>query len=909
MLHAQFVEDGQMAVLDGIVTNIADNVTIGTNGNLTLLVLTNAAAVTNSGTVSIGLNLNAGHNRLALNGSTWVNSGVSLNVGNTGSFNELDVTGGSMVSSVYGYIGYNSPSSNNTVVVSDPGSLWQSSNLYLGQSGGANNQLTISNGARVASGTAVIGSGFGKGNTAIVSGTGSVWTNINGLSVGAYGSNSLFIITNGGSVFSGTLSGLGTLGASSVSNLAVVTDTGSSWNVTGQFFVGDFSSGNELDILNGGVVADTSGVIGQNFGRSNNLAVVAGAGSIWTNGSLIVGNNGSRNMLVITNGGQVFSPGFSYISQSSGASNNSVLISGAASAWNSGYLYLGYISPGSNRLTIKNGGALISSSVFDEGVYCNSNLLTLADTNSLLQCATLRVGYSGTGNQCVISNGAKLAVLGSATIEGSSTRVTITGASTLWTNAADLQFGQDSNVLAILNGATVIDNNGSIETGTGFPDGKPNTVVVAGANSAWKNLSDLRMMVENNAQLLITNGGMVADNNAYIDDFPGSTYAASPGLNCYVLVSGPGSVWTNRLNVYLGNKGSDNLLVVSDSGTVIADNFFLGNALDRSQMVVSNAGVVLVRHDLHIGNSNSKSNSIVVAGGSVVVTDNVSLDYSAKLTLNSGLFRAGFLTIFATTNQFTVNGGLLQLAGSHRFDSTPLVVGDGTNAATFEMINNGAHFFPGGVIVASNGLLKGLGTITANVSLNSGGTIAPGTNAIGTIVVRGNLALNSGSTNLMKLNALSGASDGLVGMTNVMYGGTLQLNNIVGSLAAGNSFKLFAATNYFGAFDSLLPATPGAGLRWDTNELNIDGVLRVFSAVTPTPALASTRTVDGSLVVSATGGIPYDPCYLLTCTNFPPLPADWTPVATNYFNATGAASFTNAIPADEPQRYFRVQVN
>src|SRR3954464_4430377 len=77
-LHAQLVADGQTAVLDGLGTNIADNVTIGTNGGSTRLVLTNAATVTNSGTVSIGLNAACAHNLLAVAGaSTWLNSGIS----------------------------------------------------------------------------------------------------------------------------------------------------------------------------------------------------------------------------------------------------------------------------------------------------------------------------------------------------------------------------------------------------------------------------------------------------------------------------------------------------------------------------------------------------------------------------------------------------------------------------------------------------------------------------------------------------------------------------------------------------------------------------------------------------------------------------------------------------------------
>jgi hypothetical protein len=42
---------------------------------------------------------------------------------------------------------------------------------------------------------------------------------------------------------------------------------------------------------------------------------------------------------------------------------------------------------------------------------------------------------------------------------------------------------------------------------------------------------------------------------------------------------------------------------------------------------------------------------------------------------------------------------------------------------------------------------------------------------------------------------------------------------------------MFSASNYLGGFSSLLPATPGAGLAWNTNTLATDGTLRVISTV------------------------------------------------------------------------------
>jgi len=313
------------------------------------------------------------------------------------------------------------------------------------------------------------------------------------------------------------------------------------------------------------------------------------------------------------------------------------------------------------------------------------------------------------------------------------------------------------------------------------------------------------------------------------------------------------------------------------------------------------------------GISVGTSNSIVVAGGTITVTNDsdISLGPYATLSVNLGLVTT---TLIQTSfgSRIILNAGTLQPGATYYANATPFAVGDGTNAATYEMFSAfspGFHVFNGGAVVNNNGLLKGVGTIKTNVTVNSGGTIAPGTANIGTIVAPGNLTLNPGSTALMKLSALSGTADSLSGMSNVFYGGTLQLTNISGSLVAGNSFKLFGANKYFGAFDSLVPASPGAGLRWDTNELAVDGVLRVFPATTTPPMLTSVMAPDGNLVVSAAGGIPYDACYLLTCTNMPASPADWSYTATNYFNANGTASFTNAVPPAEPQRYFRLQVN
>jgi hypothetical protein len=52
--RAQLVADGETNVLDGVITNIAGDVTVGTNGSFTLLMMTNGAALTNSGNGYVG---------------------------------------------------------------------------------------------------------------------------------------------------------------------------------------------------------------------------------------------------------------------------------------------------------------------------------------------------------------------------------------------------------------------------------------------------------------------------------------------------------------------------------------------------------------------------------------------------------------------------------------------------------------------------------------------------------------------------------------------------------------------------------------------------------------------------------------------------------------------------------------
>ncbi len=753
------------------------------------------------------------------------------------------------------------------------------------------------------------------------------------LTVGTNGTFTLLIITNSATVLNTGGNGVIGSNASAKTNRVVVTDPGSFWQSDNGFYIGQSGSASELDIFNGGNVTDISGYIGETSASSNNLVLVSGVGSTWTNtGNLYVGNSSSLNTLIVTNGGKVFSGNSGVGENVSGVSSNTVLITGPGSSWSSGYFYLGYSSSGRDQVLINNGGSFVTSSTLDIGVYTSSNCLTVADSGSSVKCQTFRIGYSSTSNQCIVSNGATLTVTLSsqpATVEGTFTVATVTGAGSVWTNAGDLDFGQYSNVLAITSGGTMVDNNGYIASG----GGKPNSVIVAGANSLWKNLGDLHIG-DIGAQLLVTNGGMVVNNYGYLGDNAGNN-------NNYVLVSGTGSIWTNRNDLYVGNNGASNQLVVASSGKAMAANVYVGynsasNLLvvansgtlvarsslylgyengNRNQMVVSNSGMVTIASQLQISSGTASSNTVTINGGTVIVTNGVTLESYGTLAVNSGFFKANSLITDSDTCRVNFNGGTIQSGATSYYFSpgnvVPFVAGDGTDAATFQMLNSGTHTFSGGLIVSSNATLTGAGTLNGNVSVGNGGTFAPGATNVWTLNMNSGLVLSNGSTNVMGLNVHYYNIYIVYGATNVVYGGTLQLTNLASPspYAAGQSYNLFHASNYSGAFSNLMPATPGPGLRWDTNELNVNGVLRIFPTHSQPPVLGSNVAIaSGNLILSASSGIPYDPVYLLTSTNLATPTTNWTCCSTNYFDTTGAVSITNAIVPGEPQRYFRLQV-
>jgi T5SS/PEP-CTERM-associated repeat protein len=455
-------------------------------------------------------------------------------------------------------------------------------------------------------------------------------------------------------------------------------------------------------------------------------------------------------------------------------------------------------------------------------------------------------------------------------------------------------------------------------------------VRVAGAGSLWDNRNNLYIGYNGRGnQMIISNGGIVSNNGGYLG-------WQLPSSNNIVTVSGQGSLWNCHSELVVGHGDSSNVLMITDGGRVQSANCSIGSNVDHSNTaIVDGSGSVLaIQGDLWVGNQSAgnrlfvtngataeaanlfigyffpnynASNSVLIDNGSIVATNLVDVR-QGTLLLSSGLLSTAALWVTNSHGQIAFSGGTLQSGSTIHDTGTPMVVGGSATPAAFELAGTGSHIFAGGLLVASNGLVKGDGSITGNVTVAAGGSISPGA-SIGQLAINGALVLSNGSTTVMVLDAADGTNDSFSGLTSVTYGGALHLTNVVGIPTNGSNFKLFSAANYSGTFENLDAPSPGPGLRWNINELSVDGTLRVVSTPSPAPKITRTVLTSNNLIISGSGGIAFDPCYLLTATNVAQPVAEWVRVATNRFDSGGNVNLTNPVLQSERGRYFRLAVD
>ena len=394
--------------------------------------------------------------------------------------------------------------------------------------------------------------------------------------------------------------------------------------------------------------------------------------------------------------------------------------------------------------------------------------------------------------------------------------------------------------------------------------------------------------------------------NGIIADKPSST-----GI---LVKQGAGTLSLGGVSTYSGNTFINNGTVQLTTG----DNRLpTGTALNLGQSASPNLGVL----DLNGRNQEIAGlNSVSWINASLSLKNTVTNSAAATLTLsgsgtyaygdgstnNSGII-AGAVGLMKTgsgtqtlgdSNTYTgntmVNAGTLALSGAGSINKSPVI----TVAAGATL--DASSRADGTLTLSSGQTLNGFGAVKGALTATSFATVAPGSTAgLGVLAVTSSATLNG--TNVMKLDQASGTNDVLSAGGALTYGGTLNVTNLSGTLAAGDSFKLFNASSYMGSFNTInLPAL-GDGLAWDISAL-ANGRLNVV--LKPAPHITSFSLSGTNLVFGGTNGWPNGTYELLMSTNMVLSLTNWTAIATNTFDSNGNFSLTNGINPDEPRQFY-----
>jgi len=278
-------------------------------------------------------------------------------LGNTpGQIATWNITGGSnyfVVDNTVANVVGNVAGSRGILNLSGPGTYLLAPLPYVGYYG-SDCQLVVSDGASLRSSFFFLGFNLSGSNTlGVISGNGSVWTNTIDAWIGYSSHGNRLIITNGGRLRSGRTYIGYTLGSGD-GNSALVTGRNSVWTNTGDLYVGGGGSGNQLTVEFGARVDNQIGYIGFGVFQSNNLASVNGIGSLWKNSGLIIGYSGTGHQLSI-NGGTVIATNL-IVGRSSTAANSALSL-------NNGLLTVTNTVGSPGLLDVRRGTFTVSSGV------------------------------------------------------------------------------------------------------------------------------------------------------------------------------------------------------------------------------------------------------------------------------------------------------------------------------------------------------------------------------------------------------------------------------------------------------------------------------------------------------------------------------------------------------------------
>ena len=444
-------------------------------------------------------------------------------------------------------------------------------------------------------------------------------------------------------------------------------------------------------------------------------------------------------------------------------------------------------------------------------------------------------GDVGNSYNWIITNG----TAGPLTFDGTNTpTVTVNNDIATFTSAINGTNGLVKNGpgVLVLNAVNTLTNTVSVNGGT---------LVVNAGNGNPSTLSGVSIVVNSGGTIQ-----MGTNNNAFV----GSNPAAN--TNRITINTGGLVMNTNGTTCHLLN-------VVLDGGTLAATTPYVTWGNWNFDLGVTTLG------DGKTSHISGGDAALLQVGGSVfniLATDTVIVSTVLEhctSAADNGLVKTGpGLLVLTATNTYTsattLTNGTLEVDGS-----------TATSAITVSNATlNGSGLIGGAVTVQSNGVLAGSLTVPGTVTLLPGATIsgsptfgsattvpagallAPGATGVGAITVT-NLLTLAGAVDLrvVKTGAVL-TNDKVQVLTTVTYGGSLTVIASGNALANGDSFTLFPAAKYAGAFASITLPTLPTGLHWDMSGLMTSGTIKVSNAVSTPIFTPPAGGYGGSLSVT-----------------------------------------------------------
>jgi outer membrane autotransporter protein len=247
-----------------------------------------------------------------------------------------------------------------------------------------------------------------------------------------------------------------------------------------------------------------------------------------------------------------------------------------------------------------------------------------------------------------------------------------------------------------------------------------------------------------------------------------------------------------------GNVFQDaNTLVLTDasstfSGVIGFDNVYLSGAAATGGLEIAGGKEILTGTNIYAGLTKIDAGATLqlgAGGGSGSVAGDI---------LDNGTLALDRSDAFTFANVITGNGALQHNgSGTTTFTSNSAAFTGATTVSAGKLIVDGS--LAGSIVtVDANGTLGGSGTV-GGVVLD--GTIAPG-GSPGTLNVAGNIAVHSGSTYQVQVEA-SGAGDKIAAGTATISGGTVAVDASAGTYAPTTVYTILSATAVNGTFSDL----------------------------------------------------------------------------------------------------------